>query len=560
LHQELVRNSAPDKLISRPNGIPFEGLPGQSELFLRFLDDPISLKRFYPNAFERPLDCAGFIPEVLKGYSTDRVRLCDALARMNGDLGASKATLNNVELLRRDDTVAVVTGQQTGLFTGPIYTVYKALSAIRLADELRSEGRNAVPVFWMATEDHDFDEVSTAKFFAETGNVLEAKYIPKEYINGAAVGDVRIGPEINAVLEGVFAALPRTQFSEKTAESIQDLWKPGVSFGQAFGRSILMLLGHLGIVVLDPSDLELKHLAAPIYAEAIRKSHKIVESIRQHDEQLSRDGFHSQVLVDSDYFPLFWTDENKVREPLRKVADGVYRARSRGRELLIDELLEIARVAPETLSPGVMLRPVVQDHLLPTVAYFGGAAEIAYFAQNSAVYEALDRPVTPIFHRQSFTVSGARERRSLERLGLNIKDLFDGVESVLARWEEQNVDPETAMIFAEAEEVVNTQLARIDSHLSEIDTTLLANASKRRRKMIYHIAAIRKKALRALSRKNADAERRITSACEILAPDRHLQERSLNVFSFINSYGPKFVDLLYEAVDLNDKRHRILEI
>jgi bacillithiol biosynthesis cysteine-adding enzyme BshC len=468
--------------------------------------------------------------------------------------------MSNIELLRKDHVVAVVTGQQAGLFGGPLYTLYKALSAVRLAEELTATGVTAVPVFWMATEDHDFEEVSTSYFLDASDTVYRSHYEPDSYILNTPVGKVEIDHSISEVIDRLLGALPLTGFTARVRNLIESFWQSGHTFGGAFGQTVSEMLSEYGLIMVDPMNPVLKGLASPLYVNAIDRSEEIISCIRHRDEQLKNDGFHSQVLVDEAYFPLFWHDEAGARIALKRTDEGSYRAKGQKDELSRDQLLSQAQEAPERFSPGVMLRPAVQDHLLPTVAYFGGGAEISYFAQNSVVYEVLDRPVTPIFHRQSFTIVEPKARKTMDKLSLGYGDLFKRREAVTTEWALANMDTSTVDVFSTAEQTLDTELRRMGEHLSKIDSTLLDNLEKRRRKMLYHVGAIKNKALTALSRKNGDAERRITDLFNVVMPNGSLQERTINAFSFINKYGPNFVKWVYDAVDLSDKRHRFLEI
>ena len=200
----------------------------------------------------------------------------------------------------------------------------------------------------------------------------------------------------------------------------------------------------------------------------------------------------------------------------------------------------------------------MQDFLLPTLGYFGGGAEIAYFAQNSVIYEVLRRPVTPILHRQSFTVVEPKHARSLKKYALNFTDLLNGMESVLPRIVEKYLNPETARVFAEAEEIINTQLNRLDQTLSSSEPSLAENLATRRRKILYHIGALRTKFYHAQIHKDETIKRQIESAFTALTPEKALQERTLNVLTFLNAHGLYFIDWIYEAIDLDDKAHRII--
>jgi uncharacterized protein YllA (UPF0747 family) len=200
----------------------------------------------------------------------------------------------------------------------------------------------------------------------------------------------------------------------------------------------------------------------------------------------------------------------------------------------------------------------VQDNLLPTLAYFGGAAEIAYFAQNSAIYKILNRPATPIRHRASFTVVQRKHARTLEKYELKFAELFDGKEKVSARIVEKFISNETAETFAEVEEIINAQLNRLDKSLTEIEPTLSANLANRRKKIIWHIGALRKKYHQAEIRKNEIVRRRIENLFTALLPNDALQERTLNVVTFLNLFGTNFIDWIYEAIETDEKDHKIL--
>jgi len=560
LKQEIAREPSRGDSKLQVSSLPFSQIPGQSRLFIEYLRDPLSLNDYYPNAVASALEIGSFAPEVLANYQTDRRDLCDALTEINSEIGAAGKTFENIRLLGDPDTVAVVTGQQAGLFTGPLYTIYKALSAIKLAEKLNQQGTKAVPVFWAATEDHDFDEVSETFFIGNVGELLRTGYRPDGYVKNIPVGSVALDNDIQRNIDDLFGELPNTEFSDEMLGLLADSWSQGTLFGDAFEKTLAVILDKFGMIFIDPLNPQIKGLSSPIYAKAMARSGEVVASVIKRSRELESSGFHAQVFVEDDHIPFFWHDDSGRRTALRKVGDGVYRAKGAKREFTLSELEKIAVDEPERFSPGVLLRPVVQDHLLPTVCYFGGAAEVAYFAQNSEVYRVLERPVTPIFHRQSFTVVESKHRRVLDKLGLSFPQLFDGLEKTRLRLAEESISPGTAKLFADVEEKINAELNRLDQTLSEIDLTLADNLAKRRRKMNYHIAALRKKTLLALTRKDETVSRQLENAYAALLPNGQLQERSLNVFGFLNKLGPHFIDWIYEAIDLEDKGHRIVEL
>lgn len=544
----------------RISSVPFSSIPGQSRLFLDYQTEPASLRKYYPNAVSAVSELAGFAEVVREGQAVDRGAVCDALVEINIACGASKATFENIDLLRNADTVAVLTGQQTGLFSGPLYTIYKALSAVKLAKVLSAEGTPAVPIFWAATEDHDFEEVASTSVIGGDGNAASVRYDAKDRIAESQVGSIVLDANISDAIRDVLADLPRTEFSDSVEEMISQAWEPGRNFGTAFLVQMAAIFRPFGLVFVDPQNIKLKQLSGPIYREAIRLADEIVPKIAARSRELVADGYHAQVLVEDEYFPLFWQTDGGVRTAIRRTDEGTYRSKADKREFATADLIKIAENEPGRLSPGVMLRPVVQDYLFPTICYFGGGAEIAYFAQNSVVYESLGRPVTPVLHRQSFTVIESRHERTLNDLDLKFADLFAGIESFLPALIEKQISPDTARLFANVEERIDGELDRLDQHLSVLDVTLAANLAKRRRKMIYHIQALRKKAFRAELQKNETINARVSAAFSSLYPNGHLQERGINVVTFLNKYGPNFVEWLYNAIDLDDRGHRLIHL
>src|SRR5918998_831098 len=210
---EAACYSTPEESGLRVETLPFERIPHQSRLFLDYLKDPVALRRFYPSAVRFHHELQQRVPEVLAAHQVDRNKVCDALEAMNGRWGAGEATLDNIRLLRESDCIAVVSGQQAGLFTGPLYTIYKALSAVKLAGCLRQRNTKAVPVFWIAAEDHDFAEVAKAEFIGRDCQLKNVEVSTGLHREGRPVGQVVLDDSIDAVVDQLFELLPNSEFA-----------------------------------------------------------------------------------------------------------------------------------------------------------------------------------------------------------------------------------------------------------------------------------------------------------------------------------------------------------
>lgn len=558
MEQEIACPGPSGTVILKAESVPFSEIPDQSRLFTDYQRDPLSLKRYYPSAVESHTQIADRISEVLANHKADRELLCNALTEINVKFGASEKTLEHIEMLRSQDAVAVVSGQQAGLFSGPLYTIYKALSAVRTAECLRGRGFKAVPVFWVATEDHDFEEVSKTYVIGRGGELAESKTEPNHCHENLPVGYIKLDQTIKAGISDLIDSLTPTEFTDDLRTLLEENWQPGEYFGDAFGKLLTKLLGDHGLIILCPLNGKLKQLAAPVYVEAIRKSGEIVRALRKRSDELVADGYTAQVLIGEDYFPLFWQAKDDTRNALKKSEKGTFKTKDGSREFTLDELADIAGREPTRFSPSVVLRSVVQDYILPTACYFGGSAEIAYFAQSGEVYRILNRPLTPILHRQSFTFIESKHAKTLRKYELQLKDLFIGFENVLPQIVEKYLNTNTAKTFTEVEEKINIELSRLDQELSTIDPTLAENLAKRRRKILYHIDALRHKFHKVQVRKDEAIRQQIEAMFEALLPHKHLQERTLNFAYFVNRYGPGFVDWIYSAIDLDDRSHRVI--
>ncbi len=554
---ETACQSTPEQAALRVEKLSFGHVPHQTQLFLDYLRDPLALRRFYPSAVRFHHELPARAGEVLAGYQTDRRTLCDALEQMNRKWGAAEPTLANLARLREPDCVAVVSGQQAGLFTGPLYTIYKALSAVKLAGCLSQRGTKAVPVVWIATEDHDFQEVAKAELINRDCALANVSLPLDMHPEGAPVGCVELDESINETVQRLLDELPQTEFTPDLEELIRNAWASGRSFGEAFARMLTSLAGHLGLILLDPLDSDLKKLAAPLYAAAARHAHEIALAVKERSEELESRGYHAQVLASEGAFPLF-LHANGARHALTRTEGGKYRLKEDAEEHTAEQLALRAQREPESFSPNVLLRAVVQDFLLPTVVYYGGAAEIAYFAQTAEVCRVLKRPATPILHRASMTLVEKHTWRALERYGLTLSDFFAGIDRVIQRVVEEHLGAETARAFERASASLNGELDSLRKQLRRVDPTLADALETGRRKINYQIEGLRSRFHRAQMARDEAVHRQLQRAFDLLYPEKTLQERRLNITSLLARHGRYVIDWIYDAIDLGSVEHQIV--
>ena len=283
-------------------------------------------------------------------------------------------------------------------------------------------------------------------------------------------------------------------------------------------------------------------------------------AIVSRSRELETAGYHAQVTPSENSFPLFLHDENGARQALTKNSNGRYQTKSAQAHdgYTAEELADWAQREPDRFSPNVTLRAVVQDYLLPTIAYYGGSAEIAYFAQTSEVYRLLERPVTPILPRASLTFVEKHTGRSLERYSIKLQDFFAGLDHVTAQVVTRHLGKETASTFEHTTETFNKELDGLQDQLRRVEPTLAEALDKGRRKINYQIDGLRTRFNRAQLARDEAVQRQLEHAFDLLYPQKALQERHINITSFIARHGLYFIDWIFDAIELESKDHSVV--
>lgn len=533
--------------------LPFTQIPHTTRLFSDFLSYTPSIRNFYP----RSPRFAEWMREEASKVSYDagrRQRVAEILTRQNKSWGASSKTLTNLERLR-NGALAVVTGQQVGLFGGPMFAIYKALSAVKLAEEASAGGIDAVPIFWLATYDHDLAEVNHVSIPSSEG-VPEILTTPSQDVAGAPVSAVRLGDEIVPVVEQAASLLGDTEITRLLKET----YRPGETLGTAFAKLYARVFADWGVIVLDASDAELSRVAEPIYRAAIERAEALSSALLKRGEALERAGYHQQVKVTESSVLLF-TMRQGARVPLHRPGETfVVDGEKLGEKLSKAELLEQIAAHPEQFSPNVLLRPAVEDYLLPTLAYAGGAAETAYFGQAGAVYENLLGRVTPVLPRFSATIVEPKVQRLLEKHGLSITTVFEGPEELRREVATRSLPADLKAAFESAQKSFDDNFGRLKEGLEKLDRTLVDAAETSRSKMQHQLEKLQAQAARAEAQKGELVSRHADYLSQALYPDKGLQERGVGAAYFLARYGQELLQQIYDAMHTDCPDHQILEV
>ena len=533
--------------------LPFTQIPHTSALFADFLAFSPKVQSFYP----RPPYLSEWLVEEARKIQYDpsrREKVSRILERQNKSWNASPQTLQNLERLR-NGAAAVVTGQQVGLFGGPMFSIYKALTAVKLAEQATAAGIDTVPIFWLATYDHDLAEVNHV-FLPGPDGTLQTVAIPSHDTPGAPVSSVRLGDAIVPALDEAAAVLGDTEATSFLRETYTSAETLGTAFALLFAR----LFAEWGVIVVDASDGELHRIATPIYRAAIEQGPELTKALLARGAELEAAGYHQQVKVTSSSALLFKLHNGaRTAIHLHEQADQVDYVIGE-EKLSAADLVAQLDSHPEQFSPNVLLRPVVEDYLLPTLAYTGGAAETAYFAQAAVVFDSLLGRVTPIIPRYSATLVEPKVQRLLDRYGLSVTDTFAGPEAIRQKLAAHSLPEDLQAGFEAARKFIDAQLTVIKEKLAKLDRTLVDAGDTAASKIQYQLERLHAQAARAESQKSELIQRHAETLSTALYPGKGLQERSIGGIYFMARYGRGLLHQLYETMQSDCHDHQIVEL
>jgi bacillithiol synthase len=515
-------------------------IPHTSQLFSDFQYHFDRVSRFYSYHPSDPAAYASAAKEL--NYPADRrAELVAVLRDRNGDSPS-------LDLLARPETVAVVTGQQVGLFSGPAYSIYKALTAARLAEQLNAQGIPAVPIFWLATEDHDFAEVNHTYVFGPDHRPV-ALSVDSENGTERPVGTIPVvAPPVDRLRE-TLAAFPH---GAEVAGMVAECYKPGATFGAAFQALLDRLLGKRRLLFIDPLDHGVRRLAAPLLRDALCHGADLNAKLLERNRALEAAGYHAQVHVEAKTSLVFLL-EGERRVALRR-QNGDYA--SKDRHYSTAELMDLA----EHLSPNALLRPVVQDFILPTVAYVGGPAELAYMAQSQTLYEDLLHRMPVMLARGGFTLLDSRTAKLMDKYRLTLPNLFHGEDGVRDLIAQRLIPPSVVREFEKVETAAARSLDELAATLHSFDATLAAATDKSRTKILYQLAKLRAKTARETLNRDRRATEDARYMSGLIFPEKHLQERFYSILPFVARHGLGLMDNLYANIRLDCPDHTVLVV
>lgn len=451
-------------------------------------------------------------------------------------------------------TVVVITGQQAGLFGGPLFTLLKALTAMKLAAQVsRDHGVTVVPVFWIDAEDHDWPEVRGC-------TVLDAELHPHTVqladlpgAGDAPISRLTLTSDIETAIDDLAAALPDTDFKATLLNDLRRAYRPGIGMAEAFGRWIEAVLGPLGLVVFDSSDPAAKPMAQGVFAREIASPGTTAALATEAGRALVDRGYHAQVVPAAGGISLFYL--NVGREGMHanggRVAIG-------DREMTLAELADEAERHPEHFSPNVLLRPLVQDTLFPTICYVAGPNELAYLGQLRGVYAHFGVPMPLMYQRATATIAESSTLRFLSKYGLPLASLQPRDEAALNQLLEAQLPPTVEQALAAAATALAERMDAVADVVPQIDPTLEGTVRSTLGRMQGDLRTLHNKVIQAAKRRDETLRRQFQRAQALAFPHGEPQERALGFVWFLNRYGPAFVERLHDDLPLDMGHHSVL--
>lgn len=531
--------------------LPFSQIPHTTKLFADYLSWTPKVQPFYA----RPPHFMQWLKEetsAVRYADKRRERVANVLERQNKAWGASPKTLENIRRFR-SGALAAVTGQQVGLFGGPLFSLFKALTAVKIAEEANKSGIECVPVFWIATQDHDLEEVNHV--YLPGQDALENIAVSTQGPLDAPVGTISFGPEIEAAVTAAAHALGDCE----AADWLRAAYKSGETFGSAFAKLFARIFADWGVILLDASDAELTAVAAPVFQSALKRSGELEQALLQRGAELEAAGYHQQVKVIPNSTLLFAV-QNGARLPVHRAGDSTSEFLIGKERVSSENLLQRIASAPEAFSANVLLRPVVQDYLLPTIAYTGGAAEIAYFAQGTVVYRLLSDRTTPIVSRFSATFIEPRVQTLLEKYALSFRNVFAGPAALRELLAAHVLPKDLQQAFDHANSSLESSLEAVREAVARIDKTLIDSAKNAGEKMRYQLEQLRARAARAELRQTEVIGRHAELLSNILYPHKTLQEREIGAIYFLGRHGDQLLHDIYACIKPDCLDHQLVSL
>ncbi len=534
--------------------IPFKQLPF-NKLFDDYLNHPKKIKSFFETYPFHKKSADSYITSFQ--FNGKRDQTVELLKAFNKNFDAEEITMRQIEKIRNKDTLTVVTGQQLTIYGGPLFTVYKIMSAIVQARKLeKMYNRTVIPVFWLADEDHDYEEASRLGILDRDDWHLLSFQLPEN--NHQLVGRIVLDEDFKSFREEIKKYLFDTDFTGELTNLLDTCYRPGSSFREAFGKLILKLFAKHGLVLAGSDDPSIKKYCSSVLHRAVNKKKEAFVAINDANRRLSDNGYHQQ--VQNGESNLFWIDDSGSRIKLETGKNGEWIAGNRKKWSEKEFLNEIDN-SPEKFSPNVFLRPLIQDTLLPVVMYVAGPGELSYYAQMKDFYQVFGMKMPMIQPRFSATLLESNIDRIMEKLPFSIGEYDQRIEDLESEFIDKTNNPDVDVIFNDWKKKIDKITEKKKTEIDDIDPTLKGSAGKVTALYFTELDKLKGKVFRSVKQQEEINLKRIRKIKANLFPGGGLQERQVAFIYFMNKYG---IDIWDQTISFFEKEepvnHKVIRL
>ncbi len=537
--------------------IPTNKLPNISSLVYDYFYEYNKVCDFFSANF-RDQNSYSQQTEKVRSRDLPRERLAAILKEQNLSYGCGAQTVGNIQKFIQDKACAVVTGQQVGLFSGPLYTIFKALTAIKLAESLNQNSLGCfVPVFWLASDDHDFEEINHITLLDKENQIENIQYQGHSANLKTPVSEIVLSAEISNCIQQLNDLTHDSEFKPEILSQLGTAYQPGRSFVEAFAQWMTQLFKSYGLIFIDAAHPDLKDLGKEVFYTEIAQNSPSTQSALETSQKLAQKNYSTQIQLHEGILNLFLVEDERDSIQFR---DDDFSIKGKPQTFKKDDLLQLLEKQPHKFSPNVLLRPLYQDTLLPTVAYVGGLSEVAYFAQMKGVYERFSLPMPIIYPRKSLSFIEKKVDKALTTYSLKVQDIWRNTDAKINEIIKEKIPRSLDKAFRTTASHLDKDLTDIKQETLAFEPTLEKSVDLTIRKIHHQISLLEKKILKASKKRNTIMTQRIHLAKSSLYPNQHLQERVFNITPFLIKYSFSLMDRLYQAVDIKHHDHQILKL
>ncbi|MDA0986336.1 MAG: bacillithiol biosynthesis cysteine-adding enzyme BshC [Bacteroidetes bacterium] len=530
-----------------------------SNLFTDYISFYPKLEKYFNGNFRSNSDWE-IILENVSSRKYERSLLVQILSEQNKSIHCSVSTLANIDLLYNENSLAIVTGQQIGILGGPLYTIYKLITCIKLTESLKQTfpKYNFVPGFWAEAEDHDFLEINKITSVDNHNKLNTIEYLigekqPEKYLT--PVGNLKFDIKISEFIEKLKLLFTETEFTPPLFDLINSLYRDGKNFCDSFNELLNQLFHQYGVIFINPNTPALKQIAKNVFVNELSNNSEVSKRVIKTSAELE-ENYHAQLKSKS--VNLFLNHKGG-RYSIEPQTDHYFLKNTR-QTFPMSELKELANTNPENFSTNVVLRPIYQDTILPTVAYVAGPSEICYFAQLKSVYEYFDIPMPIIYPRASITLIEKKISAISEKFNLELQNMMLNPLELKKLITEQNGEVDFESLYSGLLNKMINLTNEAKFGILQIDPTLEGPLNSFVQKIVSGIQVLKEKTIQAKTNRDNVIENQYIKFLNNIFPLNQPQERVFNIIYFLNKYGPDFINWIYNEVDFELFEHQLIEI